>query len=208
MDALLARGAFLHGEGSSGETPILIAAYANNVAAVHSLIGRGARADVPSMEGHSLAWCCLAISEEPEARLLLCDVIAKNAKVLSTKFAPFSRTLLHKAVLSLRDEALMEAVTTLHALGVSLDDTDELGKTALHYAAALGHTNVVHALLEAGAAVDPVDGAGNTPLLLALLPATAEALLTRGADASHINRHGFTLLHVACAFGILELRVS
>ncbi len=83
-----------------------------------------------------------------------------------------------------------------------------LGKSALHYAAALGHTRVVRALLEGGASVDVRDAAGNTPLLFALLPCTAEALLAAGADASHCNRHGLTLLHVACAFGLLELRVS
>ena len=64
------------------------------------------------------------------------------------------------------------------------------GGTALHFAAAAGHCDVVALLLEAGAAVDSTDRFGYTPLLIAGLnkqPAVFQQLLAAGADGFGSN---------------------
>lgn len=47
---------------------------------------------------------------------------------------------------------------------VTPDIPDEKGRTALHIAAALGHTNVIEVLLDSGAAMGIKDFRGNTPI--------------------------------------------
>jgi ankyrin repeat protein len=48
-----------------------------------------------------------------------------------------------------------------------VDARSNKGKTALHYAAANGHSEVIKTLLEGGATVDVRDRDGHTPLMLA-----------------------------------------
>jgi ankyrin repeat protein len=206
LEQLLAKGAFLQCEGLRGETPVLIAALVGNAGAVHFLLGRGAKSTTPSLDGHSLPWTLLC-APEPESRIALSELVKKNKAILAMTMDPYKRTLLHKAVLMLRDEALVEAVKTLLELDIFVDAADELQKTALHYAASLGHVKIVNMLLEQGhASVDAVDCGGNTPLCLALVPVVAEALLAHNANPNHANNQGNTPLHTACAFGVLELR--
>ncbi len=138
---------------------------------------------------------------------MLAELVKRNPSVLSMKMQPFERNLLHRSVLVLRDEAVMESVHMLKTLGIGLDDQDELGKTALHYAAATGMADVVASLLQGRASVDVIDRGGNTALLLSLLPTVSELLLNAGANANHQNNVGNTALHTACAFGMLELKV-
>ncbi|MFH1028901.1 MAG: ankyrin repeat domain-containing protein, partial [Pseudomonadota bacterium] len=61
------------------------------------------------------------------------------------------------------------------------------GKTALHYAAANGHTDIVNMLIAKGADVDASDREGHTPLMFAAIYGcnkTVQALLDGGANPS------------------------
>jgi nitrate/TMAO reductase-like tetraheme cytochrome c subunit len=86
--------------------------------------------------------------------------------------------------------------------------TDEIGFTALDWAATRGHARIVGMLLAAGAAVDVVGWDGGTVLHRACHhrdPGLARMLLDAGADLAVRNQWGRTPLHVAARRGCLEV---
>ena len=101
-----------------------------------------------------------------------------------------------------------ERVRALLREGVDPDAWNADREAAIHLAAKAGHTEVVLALLDGGAAVDLLQsGLGDSALLLALRehePRTALALLERGADPTLAGR-GTPPLAVASRNGMLEL---
>ncbi len=87
-------------------------------------------------------------------------------------------------------------------------DTDEQGRTLLHWAAAQGYTVVMEVLLSREANVEAQDEEGNTPLHLAARYGHFEAvklLLNKGANCQTRNKKGRTVLHQAAAGGSLDI---
>lgn len=85
--------------------------------------------------------------------------------------------------------------------------TTILNVTALHDAVAIGHTQVVQALIMAGADINKVDIRDWTPLHLAIWKGHVECvnmLITAGADIHKVDRRGWMLLHLAVESGHLE----
>ena len=79
----------------------------------------------------------------------------------------------------------MKIVLWLFSLSLSLFE-----RTALHAAAHHGFNDIVVHLLDAGAAINVVNGAGRTPILAALKKchvSIAETLISRGADINLID---------------------
>lgn len=82
--------------------------------------------------------------------------------------------------------------------------TDELGYTALHWAAIRGHWGIVVELVAAGAPVNAVGGDGGTPLHWAChhdRDDMVAMMVDAGAEISVSNRWGRTPLHVAARRG-------
>jgi ankyrin repeat protein len=61
----------------------------------------------------------------------------------------------------------IEAIKMLIGLGVDVNATNDLGQTALHFAAQKGSEKVIEFLAENGAKLDPKDKRGKTPLEIA-----------------------------------------
>lgn len=86
--------------------------------------------------------------------------------------------------------------------GVNVDQQDEDGWTALHWASWSGLDRVVERLIDSHAKVDNKEGNGYTPLMLAAMRGNDRAvvmLLYRGADRNLKNRDGKTALQLAIA---------
>ena len=78
-------------------------------------------------------------------------------------------------------------------IGTDIDKGDKLDRTALHFAAAAGHTHIARSLIEAGAALNIPDNKGMTPLLTAANSSTSKAeeivkALLKKAEAKNIAK--------------------
>ena len=77
------------------------------------------------------------------------------------------------------------------------------GSTALHRAVASGRSSCVAALIDAGANMNAVDSAGDTPLILAAKHcrqslASMKCLINAGCDLERVDEERRTALHYAC----------
>lgn len=91
--------------------------------------------------------------------------------------------------------------------GAPVDATDWKKLTALHLAAAAGHTSIVRILLQAGAHPDANDTICNSPMHLAAFQGHLEVmqlLMQSGAPVNHSNTGGSTPLHWAAQQNQLE----
>jgi ankyrin repeat protein len=144
-----------------GTTPLLRAARGADVVAIERLVAAGALIDLPQRDGITP----------------LMAAVGAGASSIDT------RGKFRTAV-----EALETADALLEA-GAAIDQTDARGRTALHYAAAAGYTDVALLLVERGANLTVADADGVTPVDAAngklrggrrgggtAYPATAEAL--------------------------------
>lgn len=93
--------------------------------------------------------------------------------------------------------------------GVDLNAKTYKGETAVMVAAMEGHTNVVHMLIEAGAAINDQNVYGrHTPLILAALQGhldTVTVLIESGADKSLKNQFGKTAGEAADSAGHADI---
>lgn len=115
---------------------------------------------------------------------------------------PAGRSPLHYAALT--DDAA--EVTRLITAGESPDSIDSQGFTALHFASQEYALTAAAALFKAGAAVDPANSYGNTPLFVAVFnsrgrPGMINLLRSRGADPLHANVTGQTPVGLARLIG-------
>lgn len=95
-----------------------------------------------------------------------------------------------------------EAVSEMIAASVDLNVATGDGMTAMHWAAQTGHVPILQALVNAGAAIDPVTRIGSyTPLHIASGQANSaivKSLVEAGADVkARTSNSGVTALHLA-----------
>lgn len=173
----------------SGDTPIFWASAAGHEHIVRILAENGARLE--NLHGQMLLHEAIGASRPAVAKVLLetgADVRAYDR---------FGWLPLHCAA-RCGDEK-----TLLHLLDrwAGVDDVHlGSGATALHWAAAGGHTGVVKVLVGKGASVEVCDEHGATAFHWAAFCGNAEAaewLLQSGADINAVCKDGNTALHLA-----------
>jgi uncharacterized protein len=102
-------------------------------------------------------------------------------------------------------EAVREIVTSGDS---NPNQTDEESRTALHYAAINGNSEIIAILVKAGTKLDVADALGNRPLHLAAERNQTEAgelLLAAGAEVDPQNHDGMTPLMIAASRGGTQL---
>ncbi|XP_027343228.1 ankyrin repeat-containing protein P16F5.05c-like [Abrus precatorius] len=103
---------------------------------------------------------------------------------------------------------VLDDVKSLAGIGVCLDSKDEQGRTALHIAAANGHTDIVEYLISKGVDLNSQNEDKNTPLHWACLNGHVEVvkkLIMGGANVSVLNSHERTPLDEAVSSGKREV---
>lgn len=89
--------------------------------------------------------------------------------------------------------------------GADINAKNDIGYTALHFAAQEGHVDVARQLLAQGADVDPLDVHGNTPLSNAVYNEQhllVSVLIEAGADPDLQNEHGVSPRELADSMGL------
>ena len=103
----------------------------------------------------------------------------------------------------------LDCVRLLIGRGADVHKPSGNGLTAAHYAAFRGHSEVLHALFDAGVAVDVTDGSnGRTLLMCACVEGRTHcvlSLLRHGADVHKAASDGMTAAHFAALGGYREI---
>jgi ankyrin repeat protein len=221
-DAGMSPNTFLTGDRGmdfNGFTPLMEAARQGQGEMVQLLLARGADHDMQTESGKSpLHWAAMSGNLQVVEYLLAAgsDVNLQD----SAGATPLSKGARNPAVIrALLDEGadpnlkgfdgstpLMPAVLNADSLRLLIDaganviETNEEGKSALHYAAIEGNAESISELLAHGADVECGDNQGQTPLLCAVSSGNVSnvtALLDAGADPMATNANGQSSLDLA-----------
>jgi ankyrin repeat protein len=204
LQLLLQSGADPEAVMMRGDTPLHLAVRGRHAACVRPLVSFAmhgvAFLDARGDAGQTALHVACEHGSEDIATTLL--ELGASTEIGDAKGA----TPLHAAAKAGREPC----VRLLLARGASASAVCSRGKNALHYAAAHGSLPLLEPFL--GAAADVInarDGAGDTPLLIALRrgrsAACAMALLDRHATFHDGGLGGSTPLHLACASNMADV---
>lgn len=162
---------------------------------IQSLLARGFDPNTPSPQGmHGLYLALVEPSPRVTAALLDAPKVDVNALTREGESALM--------IAAIRGErALAEK---LIAKGADLNKT---GWAPLHYAASAGHTGLISLFIEHHAFIDAESPNGTTPLMMAAMYGTDQAvqlLIREGADANMKNQQGLTAIEFARRAGRKE----
>ncbi|PNH06640.1 Ankyrin repeat domain-containing protein 50 [Tetrabaena socialis] len=224
VEALLRAGADAEAKDDAGQTALHLACNEGHTEAVEALLQAGAdrRAKdnglrVRELEAREAAVQAAAADAYPQAAVAAREQL-EPAKVQQDKHAKRMDLAVRYAesedeialVGAARDSDLPEVERLLSkpAINPNVQARDWEGQTALHAASQWGNTEVVEALLQAGADAEAKDDAGQTALHLACNEGhteAVEALLHAGADRRAKDNDSQTPLHLASQEGHVEV---
>ena len=182
-----------------GATALHWAAHWNNLQIADLLIHAGADVNVTNELGVApLSLACISGSAEMVERLLDRDADANHALPTGvTSLMTCART------------GSVDAVRSLLAHGARVNEQETVwGQTALMWAIAEGHPDVVAALVAAGADIGHRTDRGFTPLLFAAQQGavgSAAILLEAGTDVNEVGSDGSAALLVATESGHADM---
>jgi ankyrin repeat protein len=152
---------------------------------------------------------------EADKKIWMEELEAAIFCILSTQsnkpgwFHEIIRGTLHSAAYLGDDDLLDKFISRLE--GQSLDEADESGMTALHWASLNGHVSTVEKLIAAGADIDRVNGGLNSSLLLAAAFGHRDVIFTlldHGADMSLRNLKDHDCLMMSVTHGSYGTHLS
>jgi ankyrin repeat protein len=190
---LLGRGVDVNAPDVDGATALQWAAHWDDVDTALALIDAGAAVDA----SNDLGVTPLMLAVTNRSHLIAQRLLAKGAN-------PNARTKAGETVLMAAARAgALSVVKALIAGGATIDAREpNLGQTALMWAAAERHSDVVGELLARGAGVNLRSNAGFTALMFAAQQgdvASTHVLAAAGADINHAAPDGSTPLLIASA---------
>jgi ankyrin repeat protein len=200
MEILLKNGAEIDAVTFGHETALYWAVISGHVVAIELLLDYGA--DIEAISSSKFTPLCRAAWEGEEAAVKL--LIEKGAN-LHAKANP-DKPLLHLAA----EGGSEEVVRLLLEKGAQVNSLDNMGRSALFYAAFSRKQpeGIIRLLMEKGADVSMKDNRGETALHAASYKSSyrgsesvVRLLLERGSDVTVKNNSGETVLHKAAEYG-------
>ncbi|PNH03326.1 Serine/threonine-protein phosphatase 6 regulatory ankyrin repeat subunit A [Tetrabaena socialis] len=199
VEALLQAGAALEAADGYGMTALHCASFKGHEEVVEALLLAGAALEAKDAEGKT------PVMRAEEAREERVVALLKAAKLKPSQRADLAVRRANNGdeealVVAAKEGALQEVLRLLSDPAANPNVQDAGCSTALHCASWKGHKVVVEALLQAGAALEAVDGYGMTALHCASFKgheAVVEALLLAGADPDAKDAEGKTPLKKA-----------
>ncbi|KAI0465893.1 ankyrin repeat-containing domain protein [Xylaria cf. heliscus] len=181
-------------QNSSGVSPLMIACINSHKGIAKSLIKAGANVTLSDEKGRTALYHALSLDDTG----LAIDILEKadsmdNFEDIEGVFLRATELGLDDIVIRCSNAATKEQSAQLIEYGKSTGE----GRTALHHAAANSRIHIIELLLRHGAAFDPHDENGITPLGLAAEAGATDIvklLLDRGANACVQLSDGHTIL--------------
>ena len=171
------------------QTPVSWAAENGYTDVVEELVNAGANINIPDTENRLPLNIASAYDHVDVVHFLLSQVSKDSSYVDKS-----NRSLLSWAAeYPSPPERDVGKLVSSH----SVESQDDIGRTALHYAARGGQVDSIITLLDAGAKIDAVDKSGGTPLTLAARQghtASAEVLVKKGSNVNFQDNDGYTAL--------------
>jgi ankyrin repeat protein len=163
IDRLVKQGANVNARDGNGRTPMMVAAFRQDDAAVRALIEAGANVNALDHQSYDVITIAAVLNDLDTLKTVL--AAGGNARAITS---PYSGTALIAAAHLGHAEVCEELVRAR----APLDHVNNLGWTALIEAIVLGdggprHQATVDVLIKAGADLNLPDRKGNTPLALA-----------------------------------------
>jgi uncharacterized protein len=143
---------------------------------VHLLTAAGAQADEETIDGITPLMFAVAQADDELARDLMAlgaDPAGRRASAARRSRSQAMPSAQRARMDFTRGDRLQRCIANLLAGGAPVDEADEEGSTALHYAAMGFDAALVRLLVEAGANLETRNADGLTPLMVAV---------TRGSD--------------------------
>jgi ankyrin repeat protein len=230
VQAAIDGGANVNSVDSDGKTPLMWAARWNrNPEVIATLLAAGARVNDRDQEGRSPLWYATSNANSAE---IITSLLKSGARVddrgtgeVSVFIGPHTYCTPESDMTPLMRTASLTdnpaTISILVAAGATVDArTTDGGWTALMVAAE-NNSEVVTALLKAGANTEERDNTGMTPLMWAAggydcatdktlfwQPAIIETLLKAGAKMDEVTNDGMTSLMLAAKYGKAKMMVS
>ena len=188
---------------ATGLLPIFAALNCSRAAIVHSLIKYGADVTVRDLEGLTVFQAALdsPLAHEKEAMTGICDALLASGADSKTTY-PDGKTLLHYTVSP--SLGLARVAQRLLEYGVSANEADKSGNTALHLATS---RSCIEILLKNGADATLLDNKELTPLISIVTSAIKNTepdleSLIKVSDLRARDQSGKTALHLAAQNGL------
>lgn len=183
---LVKGGADVNAVDENNFTPLHVASLQGHSGIVQLLLAKGARPDIEDQDGWTPLHAAVLRRDDKMVDLLV-DKTENGPKILAK-------------VTDLLQDGAVQALWDIKAQEKSAGSTVVCG---LRYAASIGNTEMVLALLESGTDIDGEDDPGGSTALTVAASLcysdTLQLLLRNGANVNKPDRNGWTALHYAAS---------